>query len=145
MKVARLSALCTGRLYPQEISLVLISVTGRVNPRAILRPEGLREWIVPAKPWGIDPATFRFVAQWSSSTTKRISQTKVTSDTRDNNLLTCSKQTRNFKTCYHRWCFPVFFSSMSLQCAMNEPFVNERHNVYFAVYINNSWAQTASY
>jgi hypothetical protein len=59
---ARLSALRAGRFLPTGKFLVLISVRDWVDPRAIVRLEGLGQLKNLMISLGIEPTTFRLVA-----------------------------------------------------------------------------------
>ena len=63
MKVVRSSASRIGRLYLQEIFLVLTFTRGWVDSRAMVRSEGNMSLKNPVTPPGIDPGTVPLVAQ----------------------------------------------------------------------------------
>jgi hypothetical protein len=62
MKVVRLSALRTSRFYPQKIPLILIYIRGWVDPRKVVRLEGLNRWKISVTQPEFKPATNRLAA-----------------------------------------------------------------------------------
>ena len=50
-------------LPPRKYSWYLFLLEAESTPRAIVRPEGLCQWKIPMAQSGIEPATFRLVAQ----------------------------------------------------------------------------------
>jgi hypothetical protein len=62
LSVASLSALCTVRLYPEELFLVLFSVSGLVDSRTIVWPEELNQREIQMTTSRIETATFRLLA-----------------------------------------------------------------------------------
>jgi hypothetical protein len=63
-------------LSPQEIFLILISVRGCVDPRAMMRPEGLYQWKIPVTLSGIELTTVGFVAHCLNQTRDHVPRNK---------------------------------------------------------------------
>jgi hypothetical protein len=63
MKVVRLSSSRTGRLYPQEIFLVIIFTRGWVEAMAMVESEGIYHRKIQWQHPGIEPGTVQLVTQ----------------------------------------------------------------------------------
>ena len=59
---------------PKQYFLVPIFVRGSIDPRAIVRPEGISQWRIPMIQSGIEPASSQCVAQCLNQLPHRVPQ-----------------------------------------------------------------------
>jgi hypothetical protein len=107
----------TTAFYPQKIFLVLISVRGWVDHKAIVRPEGLRQWRIPVI------ATFRLVAQSLNQLRDRVPPPWILPHLTLNLLMSyiygAPCKARNFNVVYvWTYVWQRWKSSLSICCTM---------------------------
>jgi len=118
MKIVRLSALRAGRLYPQDIPLVLSSLSGWVYPKATVRPERLIKRNIPRTTSEIEPVSFRFIKQCNCKLhtlyNSPLSSAQCPPSKTELNFTTSSSEACKFQTWEQYWCTEIdpgsFFS-----------------------------------
>jgi len=70
--VVRLPSLRLGRLYSQVLLLAFIYVRGWVDPRTMVRPEGLSHWRIPVTKSGNGTSDLLLVAQYCNQARHRV-------------------------------------------------------------------------
>jgi len=127
MKILRLSTLRAGRLYHQEIPLVLSSLIVWVYPMATVRPERLIKRNIPRTTSEIEPMSFRFIKQCTCKLhtlyNSPLYSAQCPPSKTELNLITSSSVACKFQTWeqllgYKNWPWSIFSHKLNLKAAV---------------------------